>query len=86
MYRGRWCFEQVAIKELRGGKDEEALFKQEVLGLNKNNSSHIVRLVGVCVPPDPYAIILEYMAGGSLSDFIKSDKYKTRTTIAGIVD
>ena len=77
-----WCFEQVAIKELRDPKDV-VLFKNEVLGLFKSNSTHIVRLIGICVPPDPYALVLEYMAGGSLSDYLLSGKYRKRT-VAGM--
>lgn len=74
-----WCFEAVAVKELLGVKNESTLFQNEVLALHQNHSTHVVRLLGICVPPSPYALVLEYMGGGALSDYIKTGKYDKRS-------
>lgn len=53
--------------------------------MHKTNSRYVVRLIGVCVPPDPYAIVLEYMEGGNLGKYIYTAEYSSRT-IEGIHD
>lgn len=77
-----WNFEPVALKVISQRKRDEEYFKQEVLALHKITSRYVVRLIGICV--SPYTIVLEYMEGGSLKDYISSDEYKHRS-IAGLL-
>lgn len=83
MYRSTWNFEPVAIKEISRCNKEKDYFEKEVSALSKINSRYVVRLIGIC-NPYPYTIVLEYMEGGALSDYIKTESYK-KLTIAGII-
>jgi len=76
VYLGTWNFELVALKELKDLRFKKEYFEQEVIALHKANSQHIVRMLGICVPPDPYAIVLEFMGGGSLNEYIKTPQYQ----------
>ena len=49
----------------------------------------ILRLIGFCAVPRFYALVTEFISGGNLSDFLKSDKHeeavekwKTRVSFA----
>eukprot|EP00026_Physarum_polycephalum_P002900 Phypoly_transcript_02909.p1 GENE.Phypoly_transcript_02909~~Phypoly_transcript_02909.p1 ORF type:complete len:738 (+),score=92.94 Phypoly_transcript_02909:54-2267(+) len=72
--QGTWEYEKVAVKIIMDDNDIDN-FKNEALSIGKNNSAHIVRMVGVCL--DPHAIVLEFMPGGSLLDLLNDEvQYK----------
>lgn len=75
VYRGEWRKTPVAIKELRGNLQEDALieFKNEVSIMEKLHSERLVRLYGVCLSPK-YHLVMEYMSGGNLYNLLRGSK------------
>src|SRR5262249_49331133 len=73
VFYGQWCFEDVAVKQLHIQQlSENALmeFKQEVATMACLCSDYIVILKGFCLTP--YALVMEYMHGGSLFNVLHS--------------
>ena len=79
VYRGLWRRQLVAIKELKITSDSEEdheefqkilqELKNEIQTLSLLRHKNIVNFMGVCIkPPDTYAIITEFIEGGSLYD------------------
>eukprot|EP01089_Gocevia_fonbrunei_P019882 TRINITY_DN7182_c0_g1_i1.p1 TRINITY_DN7182_c0_g1~~TRINITY_DN7182_c0_g1_i1.p1 ORF type:complete len:111 (+),score=24.27 TRINITY_DN7182_c0_g1_i1:148-480(+) len=68
VYKGTWGETNVACKRLKdtldGGSRRE--FEKEVATLNKLNSPHIVRLLGISTLRGLPAIVMEYCEGGRL--------------------
>jgi serine/threonine protein kinase len=70
---GKWHFEDVAVKTLHVQKfSENALieFKEEAAIMARLRSDYIVLLKGVSL--QPYALVMEYMPGGSLFNLLHS--------------
>jgi serine/threonine protein kinase len=70
---GKWHFEDVAVKTLHLQKfSENALleFKEEAAIMAQLRSDYIVLLKGVSL--QPYALVMEYMPGGSLFNLLHS--------------
>ena len=75
VYRGRWQMVSVAIKQLHATRlSEEALasFQEEAQQHGLLRHPNIVMLFGVCLEPSRYSLVMEYMTGGSLYDFLHS--------------
>jgi hypothetical protein len=77
VYKGEYQFGQVAIKTLLHQELKESLiedFKKEASIMASLRSPFIVSLYGICLEKPHYSIVMEYMANGSLSNFIQSEK------------
>lgn len=71
VYKCKWDSKMVAVKTLQKIEDEDpeavqAEFMVEMKLMSKLNHPHIVSFLGACVFSPRLAIILEFMAGGSL--------------------
>lgn len=77
VYRGEWDGETVAIKQLNvsdfPGKNEREFLK-EALTMSKSHSPNIVQLLGTCIYKHPYALVTQYLTGGSLYHLLHSEK------------
>ena len=91
VYRAKWKGAEVAVKTLKDVKGSEALLA-EASALCELQHPHVVRVFGFCTTPD-LAVVMEYVAWGSLTHWITANKGKhdddtvrQRVTIAqGIV-
>eukprot|EP01118_Nematostelium_gracile_P018804 TRINITY_DN8497_c0_g1_i1.p1 TRINITY_DN8497_c0_g1~~TRINITY_DN8497_c0_g1_i1.p1 ORF type:complete len:462 (-),score=77.47 TRINITY_DN8497_c0_g1_i1:4-1389(-) len=77
VYRGKWRFQDVAVKHLLNQKMTEkelAEFKSECqLMMNLRPHKNVVPLLGVCVSPQtPLCIVTEFIEFGSLETLIQS--------------
>ncbi|KAK1431353.1 hypothetical protein QVD17_07810 [Tagetes erecta] len=77
LYKGTFCTQDVAIKAL---KDEylyenvQREFAQEVYIMRKIRHKNVVQFIGACTRPPNLCIVTEFMAGGSLHDFLHNQK------------
>ena len=69
VYKGTYQDIDVAIKRLRKGCSLEG-FNREVEVMVKLGSPFVVQMHGVCFESPNYAIVMEYMAGGTLFDLL----------------
>lgn len=68
-----------AIKVLKDSKltpKATETFKREVEIVKNNSHPNIVRYLGVCVEPDKFVIIMEYVPGGNLEQLLYDPKKK----------
>ncbi len=75
VYKGTWNGQEVAIKQLHMDKmsdESEQEFTQETKIWFKLRHPNIAQLFGICVPPDPYCMIMAYKKKGSLYKLLKS--------------
>ena len=74
VYRGTWRDMQVALKEvnLRDPDARQQLLTEAVGMQNLRPHGNIVTLYGVC--PNPFAIVTEFCANGSLDDMLYGKK------------
>ena len=77
----------VAVKKLMNGAEDVLTgdllkeFKQEVRMMTKLSSSQrLVRLIGVCLPPDPVCLVMELMNRGNLFNLLHSEENLTWMT------
>ncbi|XP_058087748.1 serine/threonine-protein kinase STY46-like isoform X3 [Magnolia sinica] len=73
LYRGIYLGLDVAVKVLRSEHLNETLeveFAQEVTILREVQHKNVVRFIGACTKLPELCIVTEYMAGGSLYDFL----------------
>lgn len=74
VYKGMWQNVAVAIKELKSELSSETqakLFKEITL-MAKLRSPYVVKFYGV-TKEQPYKIVMQFMEGGSLYDFLKKN-------------
>ncbi|KAL8253437.1 hypothetical protein R6Q59_037130 [Mikania micrantha] len=77
LYKGTFCTQDVAIKAF---KDEylydnvQREFSQEVYIMRKIRHKNIVQFIGASTRPPNLCIVTEYMAGGSLYDFLHNQR------------
>eukprot|EP01126_Amoeba_proteus_P049343 TRINITY_DN5768_c0_g1_i5.p1 TRINITY_DN5768_c0_g1~~TRINITY_DN5768_c0_g1_i5.p1 ORF type:complete len:417 (+),score=83.84 TRINITY_DN5768_c0_g1_i5:216-1466(+) len=73
VYKGRWRCLPVAIKKIRVECQDslQDLLQDAVFMLNLRPHPNIVSLLGVCFEPSNYAIIMEYLACGSLDKVLE---------------
>jgi serine/threonine protein kinase len=62
---------QVAVKTLKPGAMNAEDFLKEATLMKKLQHPHLVRLYAVCTDSQPYYIILEYMAKGSMLSYLR---------------
>jgi serine/threonine protein kinase len=75
--RGRWRGNEVAVKLFCTGRptpETMEAFKREVFVMNCLRHPNVVLLLGACQTPPKLAIIMEFVAGGSLYQLIHVDK------------
>ncbi|KAK4481346.1 hypothetical protein RD792_012231 [Penstemon davidsonii] len=73
LYRGVYLGQDVAIKVLRSEHLNDSLeveFAQEVAILRQVQHGNVVRFIGTCTKLPHLCIVTEYMAGGSLYDYL----------------
>ena len=61
----------MAVKTLREGTMSTAAFLQEAAIMKKFRHNRLVALYAVCSKEEPIYIVQEYMAKGSLLDFLR---------------
>ncbi|CAD7698960.1 unnamed protein product [Ostreobium quekettii] len=78
VHKAQWHGTVVAVKILKQ-HTEVALgdFKTELNVLQKVHHPHTVQFLGAVTRSEPFMIVTEYMAGGSLNDVFKSGIYLT---------
>lgn len=74
VYRGRWRYVPVAIKNVRvvSRNYVEDLLKEATVMLSLRPHPNVVSFLGICNEPQHYAIITEYLEGGSLDCLLYS--------------
>ena len=86
--KGTYNTVHVAIKKLNYQNLSQSAvedFKQELSIMSKLNSPYVVKLVGACLEPPHYSLVMEYLPNGDLHDFLlKSEEisWKVRYQIA----
>ncbi|XP_078173779.1 serine/threonine-protein kinase STY46-like isoform X2 [Carex rostrata] len=73
LYRGTYCSQDVAIKVLkpeRVNTDMQREFAQEVYIMRKVRHKNVVQFIGACTKPPSLCIVTEFMAGGSVYDYL----------------
>lgn len=81
VYQAEWKSQRcdVALKELhlqKWGNVSDLDFKTEVKVLNELEHPNVVRLLGVCIEPGHYSLIIEYMGLGSLYQMLRKENEK----------
>ncbi|XP_042892318.1 serine/threonine-protein kinase TNNI3K-like isoform X2 [Penaeus japonicus] len=79
IYKGKYEDKIVAVKRYRAnmsyGKSDVEMFCREVSVLGSLDSPYIVKFVGACLQdPSQFAIVTEYVAGGSLFSTLHEQK------------
>jgi len=62
----------VAIKTAKGNKMTADSFLEEAVKMKELRHENLVRLYGVCTMDDPIMIVIEFLSGGCLLDFMRS--------------
>lgn len=91
LYKGVFLSQDVAIKVLRTEHLNKAVqreFAQEVYIMRKIRHKNIVQFIGASTRPPGLCIVTEYMAGGSLFDFLhkQNDVLKLSTVLRLAID
>jgi tRNA A-37 threonylcarbamoyl transferase component Bud32 len=74
LYKGTYCGQDVAIKILRNVQDDSqqyAEFLQEVSIMRKVRHKNVVQFIGACTRKPNLCIVVEYMPGGSVYDYMR---------------
>ncbi|KAH9710745.1 serine/threonine-protein kinase STY17 [Citrus sinensis] len=77
LYKGTYCSQEVAIKVLKPEcVNTEMLkeFSQEVYIMRKIRHKNVVQFIGACTRPPNLCIVTEFMARGSIYDFLHKQK------------
>ncbi|KAK3224421.1 hypothetical protein Dsin_011446 [Dipteronia sinensis] len=77
LFKGTYCSQEVAIKMLkpeRVNTDMLKEFSQEVYIMRKIRHKNVVQFIGACTKPPNLCIVTEFMARGSLYDFLHKEK------------
>ncbi|XP_033646097.1 tyrosine kinase receptor Cad96Ca-like [Asterias rubens] len=79
----------VAVKILKRSSvtDVEADFKKEIT-VHETLTAHpnVVSMLGYCIETDPFYLILEFLPGGNLQDFLKKNKLSWKESIEDDLD
>ncbi|KAI7739678.1 hypothetical protein M8C21_020545 [Ambrosia artemisiifolia] len=73
LYKGTYCSQEVAIKVLKPERiDADMLreFSQEVFIMRKIRHKNVVQFIGACTEPTKLCIVTEFMARGSIYNFL----------------
>lgn len=77
LYKGTFCTQDVAIKALKDeylNENVQREFAQEVYIMRKIRHKNVVQFIGACTRPPNLCIVTEFMAGGSVYDFLHTQK------------
>ncbi|KAI5588327.1 hypothetical protein POPTR_005G106200v4 [Populus trichocarpa] len=77
LYRGIYCSQEVAIKVLKPERVSAEMlreFSQEVYIMRKVRHKNVVQLIGACTRSPNLCIVTEFMAKGSLYNFLHKQK------------
>ncbi|KAI3507107.1 hypothetical protein L1887_21874 [Cichorium endivia] len=77
LYKGTFCTQDVAIKALKDeylNENVQREFAQEVYIMRKIRHKNVVQFIGACTRPPNLCIVTEFMAGGSVYDFLHNQK------------
>lgn len=77
LYKGTYCSQEVAIKVLkpeRVNSEMQREFAQEVFIMRKVRHKNVVQFIGACTKPPGLCIVTEFMAGGSVYDYLHKQK------------
>ncbi|XP_073294859.1 serine/threonine-protein kinase STY46-like isoform X3 [Primulina huaijiensis] len=77
LFKGVFHSQDVAIKVLRTeclNEDIQREFTQEVFILRKARHKNVVQFIGACTRPPILCIVIEFMPGGSVYDFLHKQK------------
>nr|XP_043616178.1 serine/threonine-protein kinase STY46-like [Erigeron canadensis] len=77
LYKGIFCTQDVAIKALKEeylNENVQREFAQEVYIMRKVRHKNVVQFIGACTKPPNLCIVTEFMAGGSLYDFLHNQR------------
>ncbi|KAJ4841623.1 Serine/threonine-protein kinase sty17 [Turnera subulata] len=77
LYRGTYCSQEVAIKILKPERVSTEMlreFSQEVYILRKVRHKNVVQFIGACTRPPNLCIVTEFMAKGSIYNFLHKQK------------
>lgn len=77
LYRGTYCSQEVAIKVLKPERVSAEMlreFSQEVYIMRKVRHKNVVQLIGACTRSPNLCIVTEFMAKGSLYNFLHKQK------------
>ncbi|KAF2306315.1 hypothetical protein GH714_016408 [Hevea brasiliensis] len=77
LYRGTYCSQEVAIKILKPERVSAEMlreFSQEVYIMRKIRHKNVVQFIGACTQPPNLCIVTEFMARGSIYDFLHKQK------------
>ncbi|CAN8271244.1 unnamed protein product [Cochlearia groenlandica] len=91
LHRGTYCSQDVAVKFLKPARlNSEMLreFSQEVFIMKKVRHKNIVQFLGACTVSPTLCIVTEFMARGSIYDFLHKQKcaYKIQTLLKVALD
>jgi hypothetical protein len=71
VFRAKWNREEVAVKRLHAGQEARGAMLKEARVHFRLRSSRIVLLLGIVDDPHAPALVLEFMAAGSLCDLLR---------------
>lgn len=74
VYLGEWQHQAVAIKTLKHNNakvNPAMLFNHEVQLMSHTNSVQVVKLLGICVNPPNYSLVMEFMPHGTLKALLE---------------
>ncbi|KAF5455708.1 hypothetical protein F2P56_025256 [Juglans regia] len=77
LYKGTFCNQDVAIKVLRAEhKDINIMreFTQEVHIMRNIRHNNVIQFIGACLRTPNPCLVMEYMSGGSMHDFLHKQK------------
>lgn len=83
VYKATYQFNDVAVKQLHIKQFTPEIleeFQNEMKIMANLNAPNIVKLFGVCTQQEPYCMVMEYMAGGSLYQRLHSSAEITWST------
>lgn len=91
LYRGTYCSQDVAVKVLKPdhvNTDMLREFSQEVYIMRKIRHKNVVQFIGACTRPPNLCIVTEFMARGSIYDFLHKQRgvFKIRTLLKVALD
>ncbi|KAK5784553.1 serine/threonine-protein kinase STY8-like isoform X2 [Gossypium arboreum] len=77
LYRGTYCSQEVAIKVLKPEQITREMlreFSQEVYIMRKIRHKNVVQLIGACTRSPNLCIVTEFMARGSIYDYLHKQR------------
>ncbi len=75
VYKAKWGAQEVAVKKLHmknWSNENEQRFIQETKIWKELTHPNIITFFGICVPPNPYCMVMRYKPSGSLYKLLKS--------------